>query len=101
TQSTCIVIRSTTRGQFNVKQAVRNLWHEVRVGMLLGLCCGIFTSVVSLIFHSSHYLGLIVGTSLFLTMTTGVVIGTIMPMVFQKLGIEPAHASGPFITSLL
>ncbi|MBZ0185413.1 MAG: magnesium transporter, partial [Candidatus Obscuribacterales bacterium] len=36
-----------------------------------------------------------------LTMTVGVVIGTTMPMFFQKLGIDPAHASGPFITSIL
>jgi magnesium transporter len=34
-------------------------------------------------------------------MTCGVLIGTLMPMVFQKLGIDPAHASGPFITSIL
>ncbi len=32
---------------------------------------------------------------------SGVLIGTLMPMFFQKVGIDPAHASGPFITSIL
>jgi magnesium transporter len=102
TQSTCIVIRSTNMDQVNWRAIFRNVWHEVRVGMLLGGCCGLFTGVVSMLFNNStQNLGLIVGMSLFVTMTVGVLIGTLMPMLFQKLGVEPAHASGPFITSIL
>jgi len=102
TQSTCIIIRSGTPGQIDWKFAWRNLFHEIKVGMLLGLTCGIFTGIISVVLHNSkHNLGLIVGCSLFLTMTVGVTIGTLMPMLFQKMGVDPAHASGPFITSVL
>jgi magnesium transporter len=102
TQSTCIIIRSGTPGQVDWKSAKRNLFHEIKVGMLLGLTCGIFTSVISVVLHNTKSsLGLVVGCSLFLTMTAGVTIGTLMPMLFQKLGVDPAHASGPFITSIL
>jgi magnesium transporter len=38
---------------------------------------------------------------LFLTMSIGVLIGTLIPIIFDRLGMEPAHASGPLITSLL
>jgi magnesium transporter len=101
TQSTCIIIRNS-RDKFSLKPALKNLLHELKVGMLLGLCCGTATTVMSMVLHNtSHNLGVVVGTSLFITMTFGVFVGTVMPMLFQKLGVDPAHASGPFITSIL
>ena len=103
TQSTCIVIRGTGRtAGFGLKAALRNIWHEVKVGVLLGLFCGLSCYLVSTFMgSSSQALGIVVATSLFITMTVGVLLGTLMPMLFQKLGVEPAHASGPFITSIL
>lgn len=103
TQSTCIVIRGTSsRSQLNLRTILRNIIHELKVGVLLGVFCGIFTYIISLLIHNSRQeLGIVVAFSLTLTMTVGVVIGTTMPMLFQKLGIDPAHASGPFITSIL
>ncbi len=103
TQSTCIVIRGTSsRTNLSMKLILRNIWHELKVGLLLGVCCGLFAFVVSLSIHQSRaQLGLIVSLSLIITMTVGVITGTIMPMLFQKLGFDPAHASGPFITSIL
>ncbi|MBP7863749.1 magnesium transporter [bacterium] len=103
TQSTCIVIRSSgARDTLTAKMVARYIWHEVRVGLLLAICCGVFTFIVSLLISNSHHeLGLVVACSLVITMTFGVTVGTAMPMVFKKIGIDPAHASGPFITSLL
>ena len=102
TQSTCIIIRGTARSTVNWKIIRRNIFHELKVGMLLGACCGLVTGVFGYFFHQSHHnLGLIVGLSLFVTMTVGVFIGTAMPLIFQRVGVEPAHASGPFITSIL
>jgi magnesium transporter len=99
-QSTCIIIRNQ-RKEFTLKHAMRNVSHEMRVGMLLGLACGFLTSAVSMLFKLHSNLGLIVGASLFLTMSIGVLIGTLIPIIFDRLGMEPAHASGPLITSLL
>jgi magnesium transporter len=102
TQSTCIMLRGSATGHIDWNAAWQNLWHELKVGLLLGATCGILISIVSVVLHStSHNLGLIVGLSLFVTMTVGVFIGTIVPIAFHKIGIEPAHASGPLITSIL
>ncbi|MDZ4833029.1 MAG: magnesium transporter [Candidatus Melainabacteria bacterium] len=103
TQSTCIIIRGTKdRNSLNTKLMVKNLFHEIKVGLLLAVLCGACTFLISMLFNHSHpQLGIIVSASLILTMTVGVVIGTIMPMFFQKIGIDPAHASGPLITSIL
>lgn len=99
-QSTCIIIRNSRR-QWNYKAQLRNIWHEMRVGMMLGAACGAITTAVSTLFKMHSNLGIIVGASLFLTMSIGVLIGTLIPIMFDRLGIEPAHASGPLITSLL
>jgi magnesium transporter len=103
TQSTCIVIQgSSNKTQVSLKSALRNIFHETKVGMLLGLFCGLTAYLVGRLLHSSSYkLCLMVGASLFITMTVGVIIGTLMPILFRKLKVEPAHASGPFITSIL
>jgi magnesium transporter len=99
-QSTCIVIRNQ-RKQYSWRTAMKLLWHEGRVGMLLGLACAILTSGVATVLRLPGHLGVVVGVSLFVTMSLGVLIGTLIPIMFDRLGIEPAHASGPLITSLL
>jgi magnesium transporter len=102
TQSTCIILRGSGLDQVNWKVFSRNVFHEVKVGMMLGLTCGLATGLMGALFNQQqHNLGLVVGFSLFVTMTVGVIIGTSMPFLFEKLGVEPAHASGPFITSIL
>lgn len=99
-QSTCITIREASKP--TLKAAMRSIWHEMRVGAMLGVSCGVMAYTLSFLFkEQAHTLGLVVGASLFLTMTLGVIIGTLIPIMFERLGIEPAHASGPLITSLL
>lgn len=101
TQSTCIWLRGS-RKQLNWKNIRRNLWHEVRVGLLLGLTCALITTIMSMLVGKvSPSLGLVVGSSLLMTMTLGAIVGTAVPIIFERNGIEPAHASGPLITSLL
>lgn len=99
-QSTCIIIRGMKK-QLNMRYAMKNIFHEARVGMLLGAACALITTLVAMVLRLPNYLGIVVGTSLFLTMSVGVLIGTLIPMMFEKMGIEPAHASGPLITSIL
>lgn len=102
TQSTCIILRGSTIGRIDWSQAWVNLIHELKVGVLLGIACGLITTVLCMVMGSGNiHLGLVVGISLFLTITVGVLTGTLIPMIFHKFGIEPAHASGPLITSLL
>lgn len=101
-QSTCITLRSQ-RKTYAFKQIAKNLWHEMRVGMMLGIACGTLAYGLSWFFKQDggHTLGLVVGVSLLITMSVGVMIGTLIPIIFERIGVEPAHASGPLITSLL
>ena len=62
---------------------------------LLGI--PIWTRVVSL--RASILMPLVVGVSLFLVVVLAAVNGACIPLVFQKLGIDPAVASGPLVTT--
>lgn len=102
-QSTCIALVAGNKKSGTWRQILRNLFHELRVGCLLGLACGLLTFLVTGIFNqnANHILGMVVAASLFITMSFGVLVGTLIPIMFDRIGIEPAHASGPLITSLL
>jgi magnesium transporter len=100
-QSTCIVLVEG-RKTWHWRQLLRKLFHELRVGFLLGLACGLLTFLVTFIFNQANLkLGMVVAGSLFITMSFGVLVGTLIPILFQRLGIEAAQASGPLITSIL
>jgi magnesium transporter len=101
-QSTCIMLR-TPKKQFAWKNLLKNIFHEFKVGAMLGTACGFLAYGMSFIFRQEggQTLGIVVGVSLLVTMSVGVMIGTLIPVIFERLGVEPAHASGPLITSLL
>lgn len=101
-QSTCITLRAAKK-QFSWKHLAKNVWHEARVGAMLGTACGVLAYLLSYMFkqQGGQTLGIVVGASLFITMSVGVMIGALIPVFFERIGIEPAHASGPLITSLL
>jgi len=101
-QSTCIMLR-TPKKQFAWKNIFKNILHEFKVGVMLGTACGFLAYGMSFIFkqEGGQTLGIVVGVSLLITMSVGVMIGTLIPVIFERIGVEPAHASGPLITSVL
>ena len=73
---------------------------EFRVGLIIGLTCGVLISIIAYIWQGNPVLGLVVGVSLFFTLIIGTLAGTIIPVFLYKLKIDPAVASGPLITTL-
>ena len=51
------------------------------------------------VWHGNPSIGLIVAISLFLVMTVSAIIGSLAPSLFRRLGIDPAIAAGPFVTT--
>lgn len=101
-QSTCIAMRAAAERSITTQMILGGLLHELKVGALLGVACGAATCMLGLLLHTHSYvLGLIIGASLFITIIFGLLMGTLTPWIFQKIGIDPAYASGPLISSLL
>lgn len=67
---------------------------------MTGITCAVSLSLIIMLLYGQPYLALIVGTSLTIAMTVGTTIGSVIPLVINRLGIDPAVASGPFITTI-
>jgi magnesium transporter len=97
-QSTTITVRGIATGQIDLQRLGRTIFKEIRVGLLMALACGLTLGVAAEIWHRNPALGLSVGMSLAMVIVVASIMGTFIPVVFQKLGIDPAVSSGPFVT---
>jgi len=101
TQSSTITVRALATGQLKIDELWRNIWAETKVGLLIGLITGIALSVVALIWQNNFLLGIVIGLSLCITVVVAATIGTLLPLIFTKIKIDPAIASGPLITTII
>lgn len=101
TQSLAVVVRGLALGKLDRSAITRLIKREAATGLMIGIVCGIVVSLISqLITEGNIYLGFIVGFSLFCTLIVATVAGSIIPLIIDKLKIDPAVASGPFITTI-
>ena len=73
-------------------------FREVKVGLLMGLACGIILTVVGWVWHQA-FLGMVVGASLIIAFLVSTSMATIMPVILKRMGVDPAVAAGPFVTT--
>lgn len=109
TQSLAVTIRVLTNDQISFKQKLQLVSKEVRVGSLNGIIMGVLSFVaVGLYIFLFKGKGFIysfamsgcIGISLILAIIVSSAVGTLTPLLFKKLKIDPAVASGPMITTL-
>ncbi|SOC44916.1 magnesium transporter [Salinicoccus kekensis] len=99
TQSLAVAVRGISTGEIKESSKAKIAWREIGSGFITGLVCGLVIFVVILMMYQAPTLGLIVCLSLVISMTVATLIGTIVPLFMDKVGIDPAVASGPFITT--
>ena len=101
-QASTLIIRGMALGEIEMKDVLKVLWKEVRVGMLCGLLLGAVNFVRLLIFDN---VSLSVNLTVALTMAVIVVvakgIGCTLPMLAKKIGFDPAIMAGPLITTVV
>ncbi|WP_216828410.1 magnesium transporter [Alkalihalobacterium elongatum] len=102
TQSLAVVVRSIALGNLEQQNVFGKLLkREAITGILMGISCGIIAFFIALFFDiSGMYFGVIVGISLFCTIVLSTITGTVIPWLVHRLKIDPAVASGPFITTI-
>jgi len=105
-QSSTLVVRSLALGTIRHRKLFSILGREILTGGLMGLICGTIIGIVAhfivghagdLPFASAH-VGAVVGLALFSAMTFAAVFGALVPLVLNRCRIDPAMASGPFVT---
>ncbi|MFB4158352.1 magnesium transporter [Geomicrobium sp. JSM 1781026] len=100
TQSLAIVVRGLALGNFEKKGLVRALGREFGTGLLIGITCAlVLLIIIPFFFDDSLYLAGIVGVSLLISLAMAAVVGSVVPLIINKFKLDPAIASGPFITT--
>lgn len=100
TQSLAVVVRGLVSNDVDKKVMLRLILRELGVGLIIGTTCGILIALVAYFWQGNAILGLVVGSSLFLTLIIGTLSGTLIPLLLFRFNVDPAVASGPLITTL-
>jgi len=99
TQSSSIVVRGLATGQLNVRDIWAVVFKELSVGFILGIVYGFIIGMVAQFRYDSWGLALSVGFSVICSMSVAALLGSIVPMAFARINIDPAVASSPFVTT--
>lgn len=99
-QSSAIVVQGLANKSLDTSGIFVKLLKELAVASLNGLICGGVIFIYGVLFLDSMALSYTVGTALFAVIIIAAIFGTLVPLVLDKVKIDPALATGPFITTM-
>ena len=101
TQSSTIIVRGLATGRVSIENSMRILFKEIRVGLMLGILYGLLLGVFAILkfLDVSPMLGVVVGASICISMIIAATIGSLVPLILNRFEIDPAIATGPFVTT--
>lgn len=100
TQALAVAVRGIATGDYGKQGKMKLILREAGTGLISGVVCGILITIVIFLWRGEFFLGLLVGLSIMATLIVATIAGSLVPIVMDKLGIDPAVASGPFITTI-
>lgn len=100
TQALAVAVRGIATGDIAEQSKMKLLMREAGTGLITGIVCAVFS--VGIVFFIQHdlLLGLLVGTAIFGSIFVATLSGSFIPLLIHRMNIDPAVASGPFITTL-
>ncbi|WP_405103181.1 magnesium transporter [Oceanobacillus sp. FSL H7-0719] len=100
TQSLAVAVRGISTGDYQKQGKMKMIIREACTGLITGSVSGIIIAVVIYFWQSNIFLGLIVGVSIMASLVVATLAGALIPLLMERLKIDPAVASGPFITTI-
>ena len=98
-QSSAIVVQGLANDTLGTQNIIPKILKESRVALINGLICSILILVYNLVFNNSTDLAFTVSVALITVIIFASLFGTFVPLLLNKLKIDPAIATGPFITT--
>ena len=100
-QASTLVIRGMAVEEIKLKDWLKVIWKEIRVGFLVGIALFIVNLIRIYIQYKDLLLCLVLGLTLIGTVIIAKLIGAILPMLAKKLKQDPAIMAAPFITTVV
>lgn len=101
TQAATVVVRGLATGEIKLSDIWRVVRKEFLIGILMGIVAGAITALRAVVLQGNGALGLTVAIAMIAAIVIATSIGGMLPIVFKKLGVDPALMSGPLIATIL
>ncbi|QKY68623.1 magnesium transporter [Lentibacillus sp. CBA3610] len=100
TQALAVAVRGLSSGDYGNQGKLKLMVREAATGLINGFVCGTMLTTIVYFWQDDFFLGLLVGFSIMVTLVVATLAGALVPMIMDRLNIDPAVASGPFITTI-
>ncbi len=100
TQTLTVAVRALAMKELTRDNALRFVGKELLVGSFNGILFAALTGAVAWLWFDMPGLGLVIAAAMMFNMAVAGLSGTLIPLVLERLGIDPAIASGVFVTTV-
>lgn len=97
-QTSTIVIRGLAMGEFDRRELSFRILREARLGLIVSLISAAVLFMLAIALEGQIVLGVIAAISSVVVIIVAAMLGALAPLLFRRLGYDPAAASGPFLT---
>lgn len=99
-QSSAIIVQGLANNSLGVKKTSSRLLRELSGALIMGIVCSLLLYFFNYFYSDSQALTFAASTALLAVMVFASIFGTLIPLMLHRLKIDPALATGPFITTL-
>ncbi|MCL4065773.1 magnesium transporter [Pseudomonas sp. GX19020] len=100
TQSLAVAVRSLATRDLTPANARRVIWRELRAGMVNGIFLALVLAFAAVVFFHDPWLGSVLAMAMICNQVVAATGGVLVPLAFNRMGMDPALASGTFVTTL-
>ena len=100
-QSSTLIIRGLALEEITFKDIFRVMWKEFRIAILCGIVLSIANAIRVYMIHGDVKIAIVVGTSLIVTVVISKLIGCTLPILADKVHLDPAIMAAPLITTIV
>lgn len=100
TQSLTVAVRAIATRDLTPANVWRVIRREVLVGLVNGLIFAIVMGAIGILWFGSPMLGVVIGVAMVINLVVAGLAGTVVPVLLERVGIDPALASGAFVTTV-
>ena len=98
-QTLSIILTSLARGELSLKEDYKLIFKEIFLGLFEGAIIGVLAASVFVFWHHNIYLGFILLLAMIANMIIACSMGFLIPLILDKMKIDPAIASSIFLTT--
>ena len=100
TQSLTVAVRALATRDLTTANVWRVIRREVLVGLINGAIFAVVMGVIGVVWFGSPMLGVVIAVAMVINLVVAGLAGTVIPVILEKIGVDPALASGAFVTTV-